>query len=247
MFAGGPTDFTPATLRACQQRLAATEAQLLSYAQDLRVLYQVERAHREQIEQAYHSTLVALSRALDLRDTETEEHSLRVTDCALTIGRTLGLAPADLTALELGAMLHDVGKIGIPDSILRKPGPLSAQEWGVMRRHPQLGYEILSAVDFLASSLPVVLHHHEKWDGTGYPDGLSGEAIPLAARIFAVADAFDAMTASRPYKSALPPEIAFERLRTDAGRHFDPRVVSAFLEAVGHPAAPPASAALGRS
>lgn len=238
-----PDETASSALLECQRRLASTEAQLLSYAEDLRLLYQVERAHRQQVEQAYHSTLMALSRALDLRDTETEEHSLRVTDCALAIGRRLGLASGDLAALELGALLHDVGKIGIPDSILRKPGPLSAEEWDVMRRHPQLGHAILSGVDFLAGSLPVVLHHHEKWDGGGYPDGLAGDAIPLAARIFAIADAFDAITTSRPYKTSLPAETALQRIRADAGRHFDPRLVGVFLETVNDWTAPGASAA----
>ncbi|MBI3762801.1 MAG: HD-GYP domain-containing protein [Chloroflexi bacterium] len=214
---------------ALDVRLAMTEAQLVEYARDLRTIYQAERRRREELENAYRATLLALSRALDLRDTETEEHSQRVTRYSLAIGRELGLDGADLAALELGATLHDVGKIGVPDAILRKPGPLSDEEWAIMRRHPQLGYTILRGVDFLAPCLPVVLHHHEKWNGAGYPAGLAGEAIPLAARIFAIADAYDAITSPRPYKAALPAEVAVERICKDAGTHFDPAVVEAFL------------------
>ena len=210
------------------ERLALAEAQLVSYARDLRIVYQAERQRREELERAYHATLLALSRALDLRDTDTEGHSQRVTSYSLTIGRTLGLSAEALAALELGAMLHDVGKIGIPDAILRKPGPLSAEEWEVMRRHPRLGHAILRDVGFLSPSLPVVLHHHEKWDGGGYPERLSGEAIPLAARIFAVADAFDAIISPRPYKAALPVAVALERIHAASGSHFDPQVVEAF-------------------
>lgn len=213
------------------ERLAKAEAQLVSYARDLRTIYQAERRRREELENAYHATLQALSRALDLRDTETEEHSQRVTRLSLTIGRQLGLAGTDMAALELGALLHDVGKIGVPDAILRKPGPLSEEEWAVMRHHPQLGFAILSGIDFLAPCLPVVQYHHEKWNGSGYPDGLVGNAIPLAARIFAVADAYDAITSPRPYKTALPVEIAVERIKDGAGTHFDPDVVEAFLSA----------------
>lgn len=219
----------PLDLAAYNERLARAEAQLVTYARDLRTIYQAERARREQLERAYVATLVALSRALDMRDTETEEHSLRVTRYSLAIGQRLGLTSDALASLELGAMLHDVGKIGIPDAVLRKPGPLTDAEWVIMRQHPRLGFTILSGVEFLASSLEVVLHHHEKWNGNGYPDGLRGETIPLAARIFAVADAFDAITSSRPYKAALPVEEALTRLQRDAGAHFDPAVVEAFV------------------
>ncbi|MGQ0602589.1 MAG: HD-GYP domain-containing protein [Anaerolineales bacterium] len=211
------------------ERLVLAERQLVSYARDLRKVFQAERARREELERAYRHMLLALTRALDLRDTETEEHSTRVTHYAMTIGREMGLSANELAALELGALMHDVGKIGIPDAILRKPGPLSDEEWVIMRRHPKLGYEILHGVDFLAASLPVVLYHHERWDGTGYPGGLTGEDIPLAARIFAIADAFDAIISSRPYKPPLPVSVALERLHQVTGTHFDPCVVEAFF------------------
>ena len=211
------------------ERLVLAERQLVSYARDLRKVYQAERARREELERAYRHMLLALTRALDLRDTETEEHSMRVTQYSLTIGRAMGLSPEQLAALELGALLHDVGKIGIPDAILRKPGPLNEEEWTIMRRHPKLGHEILHGVDFLEPSLPVVLYHHERWDGNGYPSGLAGEAIPLAARIFAIADAFDAITSSRPYKKAQPISFAVEAIQTASNKQFDPAVVETFL------------------
>jgi len=220
-------DLTPPIVP--DERLAQAEAQLVNYARDLRIVYQAERRRREELENAYRATLQALSRALDLRDTETEEHSHRVTRISMAIGRQVGLAGPDMAALELGALLHDVGKIGVPDAILRKPGPLSDEEWVVMRRHPQLGFTMLGGIDFLAPCLPVVLHHHEKWNGSGYPDGLASSAIPLAARIFAVADAYDAITSPRPYKTALPVEIAVERIKDASGTHFDPEIVEAFL------------------
>jgi HD-GYP domain-containing protein (c-di-GMP phosphodiesterase class II) len=210
------------------ERLVLAERQLVSYARDLRKVFQAERARREELERAYRHMLISLTRALDLRDTETEEHSTRVTHYAMTIGRVMNLSVEELAALELGALLHDVGKIGIPDAILRKPGPLSEEEWVIMRRHPKLGHEILFGLDFFAASLPVVLYHHERWDGNGYPSGLAGEAIPLAARIFSIADAFDAITTSRPYKSAQPVSVALDRIQAGSGSHFDPRVVEAF-------------------
>ncbi len=210
-------------------RLAMVEAQLLSYARDLRTIYQAERERRQELERAYRATLTALSRALDMRDTETEEHSERVIRYTMCIARAMGLSRKELEAIQWGAMLHDVGKIGIPDAILRKPGPLNEEEWAIMRRHPRLGYTMLQDVDFLAPSLPVVLYHHEKWDGSGYPEGLERDSIPLAARIFAIADAFDAITSWRPYKRPQSPDLARRIIERDAGSHFDPQVVEAFL------------------
>jgi HD-GYP domain-containing protein (c-di-GMP phosphodiesterase class II) len=138
-------------------------------------------------------------------------------------------AEADLRVLEHGVLLHDIGKIGIPDAILLKPGPLTPAEWQVMRTHPEIGRRLVERIPFLLGAVPVVYHHHERWDGTGYPLGLSGEAIPLGARIFAVADAFDAMTVDRPYSRAIGLPEARERIRTSAGSHFDPAVVETFL------------------
>ncbi|TAK33916.1 MAG: HD-GYP domain-containing protein [Chloroflexota bacterium] len=189
---------------------------------------EITRAFHD-LHETYDATLLALSAALDSRDSETEGHSQRVVAYSRLIARALDLPEVEILNLAQGALLHDVGKIGIPDSILLKPGPLSEEEWAEMRRHPMLGMRILSNVRFLCGALPVVKHHHERWDGSGYPEGLRGDQIPLGARIFAVADAFDAMTANRPYRKALPCWYAREEIRRCAGTHFDPKVVSAFL------------------
>lgn len=178
---------------------------------------------------AYDATIEALARALDLRDRETEGHSRRVTEMAVELARALGVGEAELVHIRRGALLHDIGKLGVPDSILHKPGPLTAEEWEVMRRHPVYAYEMLSSIEHLRPALDIPYCHHEKFDGTGYPRGLKGEEIPLAARIFAVVDVFDALCAERPYRPAWPREKALEYIRAEAGRHFDPRVVEAFL------------------
>src|SRR5262249_48944418 len=166
---------------------------------------------------------------LATREVGTELHSRRVHAYSLAIAGAHGVPERDLEALGRGVLLHDIGKIGISDSILLKPGPLTPEEWAVMRSHPEIGRQLLERIPFLRDAIPVVYHHHERWDGTGYPLGLAGEAIPLAARIFAVADAFDAMTFDRPYSKAIPMEIARERIRGAAGSHFDPGVVETFL------------------
>jgi HD-GYP domain-containing protein (c-di-GMP phosphodiesterase class II) len=184
----------------------------------------------DSLEESYQATLLALSAALDARDRETEGHSQRVTRWALAIGRQLNLAPEELTNLERGALLHDVGKIGISDNILLKAGPLTREERVVMNQHPRLGYEMLKGIPFLQTALPVVLHHQEMFDGSGYPMGLRGTQIPLGARIFAVADTYDAMTSTRPYRAALSHEQALAEIIAHRGSQFDPQVVDAFLE-----------------
>jgi GAF domain-containing protein len=181
------------------------------------------------LEESYQATLLALSAALDARDRETEGHSQRVTKLALAIGRELKLSPEELTSLERGALLHDVGKIGISDNILRKTGPLTEQERELMNQHPSLGYNMLKGIPFLQDALPVVLYHQEMWDGSGYPEGLRGSQIPLGARIFAVADTYDAMTSTRPYRKALSHEEAVREIARCRGTQFDPLVVDAFL------------------
>ena len=185
----------------------------------------------EKLNRSYSETLHALVKALDMRDSETGGHSERVTQIALLIARQLKLEEKEIQEIQWGALLHDVGKIGIPDHILRKPGKLTEDEWIVMRTHPQVGYEMLEEIPFLAPSLDVVLHHHEKFDGTGYPSGLSGKAIPLAARIFAIADTFDAMTNDRPYRKAFCIEEALEEIQHCSNFQFDPEIVDAFLKA----------------
>ena len=182
-----------------------------------------------ELEDTYRSTLEALGSAIDTRDLGTQAHSRRVRGYSLVIAREHRVPEPELRDIEHGVLLHDIGKIGIPDGILLKPGPLTPDEWKVMRGHPEIGRQLLDKIPFLKGAVPIVFHHHERWDGTGYPLGLRGEAIPLGARIFAVADAFDAMTFDRPYSRAIPLPAAREEIHRSAGTHFDPAVVSSFL------------------
>jgi len=198
----------------------------------------MERANRdilemtEALKETYDGTLEALVTALDARDRETKGHSTRVTVYTLDIARCLGLQPdtPDVENLKRAALLHDVGKIGVSDFILHKPGPLTSEEWEEMRRHPVIGYEMLKGVRFLAGPAEIVHYHHERFDGKRYPGALAGDEIPLGARIFAVADTFDAMTSDRPYRRALPWEAARDEIIRHSGSQFDPQVVEAFLE-----------------
>jgi putative nucleotidyltransferase with HDIG domain len=180
------------------------------------------------LEGAYRSTLKALTAALETRDSETHGHSERVVTYSLRLGREYGLNSAEMKALEFGSLLHDIGKIGVPDSILRKPAKLTEEEWVRMREHPLHGQQILRGIEFLQGASRVVAQHHEKWDGTGYPLGLQKEEIDICARIFAVADAFDAITSDRVYRRGKSYEAAAQELDDWAGRQFDPKVVEAF-------------------
>jgi putative two-component system response regulator len=183
----------------------------------------------ETLYQNYRATLRALAGALEARDVETAGHSDRVVAYSLRIGREVGLTHNELIALEQGALLHDIGKIGVPDSILLKRGPLTPEEWEKMRRHINYGLRIINGIDFLQGAAPVVGQHHEKYDGSGYPNGLRAELIHINARIFAVADAFDAITSDRPYRRAAPYAHARAEIMAHAGSQFDPRIVTAFL------------------
>lgn len=180
------------------------------------------------LEAAYRSTLKALTAALETRDAETHGHSERVVTYSLRLGREYGLTSEQMKSLEFGSLLHDIGKIGVPDSILRKPAKLTEEEWVRMREHPLHGQQILRGIEFLQGASRVVAQHHEKWDGTGYPLGLRKEDIDICARIFAVADAFDAITSDRVYRRGKPYEAAAQELDDWAGRQFDPKVVEAF-------------------
>jgi response regulator RpfG family c-di-GMP phosphodiesterase len=184
----------------------------------------------EALYQNYRATLRALARALEARDVETAGHSDRVVAYSLRLGRELGLSHNELIALEQGALLHDIGKIGVRDSILLKPGPLTSEEWGEMREHIIHGLHIIHGIDFLKGAASVVGQHHEKYNGSGYPQGLIGEQIHINARIFAVADAFDAITSDRPYRAAASYMHARKEITINAGTHFDPGVVNAFLK-----------------
>jgi putative nucleotidyltransferase with HDIG domain len=182
----------------------------------------------DSLEDAYRSTLRALTAALETRDAETHGHSERVVTFSLRLGRELGLDKEQLRSLEFGSLLHDIGKIGVPDAILRKPAKLTDEEWVRMREHPVHGQAILREIEFLEGASLVVAQHHERWDGTGYPLGLRGCEIELNARIFAVADAFDAMISDRVYRQGRSYEAAAAELDAWAGRQFDPHVVEAF-------------------
>ncbi|MGB9640231.1 MAG: HD domain-containing phosphohydrolase [Anaerolineales bacterium] len=189
----------------------------------------LEYANRSLIE-AYDATIEGWSHALDLRDKETEGHTQRVTELTLRLARKMGIVGDELVHIRRGALLHDIGKMGVPDAILLKPGPLTNDEWEIMRKHPQYALEMLSPIAYLKLALDIPYCHHEKWDGTGYPRGLKGEQIPLAARIFAIVDVYDALTSDRPYRVAWSKEKTLGHIRSISGSHFDPKVVEAFLE-----------------
>lgn len=179
---------------------------------------------------AYDKVIEGWSRALDLRNKETEEHSRRVTELTVRLAERMGIGRTELTHIHRGAMLHDIGKVAIPDGILLKPGPLTDEEWTIMRRHPLIAVELLAPIEHLAPALDIPRSHHEKWNGEGYPDRLAGKDIPLAARIFAVVDVFDALISDRPYRPGWPMEKAIQYIKEQIGIHFDPHVVPVFID-----------------
>lgn len=189
----------------------------------------LQRSHAELV-MAYDTTIEGWSRALDYRDKETEGHSQRVTDITVRIAKAMGMRDDELVHVRRGALLHDIGKLGVPDNILLKPGKLTEGEWDIMKKHAVIAFELLSPIPFLRAAIDIPYCHHERWDGTGYPRGLKGEQIPLAARIFAVVDVWDALSSDRPYRPAWPEEEVLEHIRMSAGSHFDPEVVRVFLE-----------------
>lgn len=189
---------------------------------------ELEKLHSELVT-AYDDTIEGWSHALDLRDKETEGHSQRVMKHTLKLARKAGLGEEELPHILRGALLHDVGKLGIPDSILLKTDQLTDEEWRIMRMHPVYAYEWLKDIHYLQKALDIPYCHHEKWDGSGYPRGLKGEEIPLAARLFAVVDVWDALTSDRPYRLALSNQEALEYITSQAGRHFDPAIIEIFL------------------
>ena len=207
------------------------EEQLLLYARDLRHLLELERGQRLLLQNAYKETVAALASALESKDTGTRAHSQRVQRYALELSRSVSPELVDDPSVEYGFLLHDVGKIGIPDRILQKPGPLNDGETRLMRTHTLLGEQMLGGVAFLrGEGLRIVRSHHERWDGDGYPDRIEGTEIPLAARIFAVADSLDAMTSDRPYRPALAWTQAGREIVAESGAQFDPAVVKAFVD-----------------
>jgi len=205
------------------------EEQLLLYARDLRHLLELERGQRMALQEAYRETVAALATALETKDTGTRAHSQRVQHYALELCRVIAPGLVDEPSAEYGFLLHDVGKIGIPDDVLRKPGPLTDEERRLMQTHTVIGEQMLGGVAFLQGpGLSVVRSHHERWDGGGYPDGLSRDEVPLGARVFAVADTLDAMTSDRVYRTALRWSEARAEILEQSGRQFDPDVVDAF-------------------
>ncbi|HYL04634.1 MAG TPA: HD-GYP domain-containing protein [Thermoanaerobaculia bacterium] len=194
------------------------------------LLVSLEESQRAR-ERSYVEAVGAVVTAADARDHETTGHSFRVALYAMALARSLGLPPDQLKAIEWGALLHDVGKMAVPDGVLRKPGPLTANEWHVMKQHPTWGFDMLAEVSFLQpAAIDIVYSHHERWDGQGYPRGLAGEQIPLVARVFAVADTYDAITSDRPYRRARGHAAAMAELRQVAGQQLDPTIVTAFCQ-----------------
>lgn len=212
--------------------LAATQAQLHAYAIDLRRAVAQERARRRELEQAHADSVFVLACAVETRDPYTGGHAARVSMYALALARTLGWDEQQLDEARLGGLLHDIGKLGVDDAVLRKPGKLEDLEWEQMRRHPDVGAQILGRAPFLARAVVYAHRHHERWDGFGYPGRLSGTEIPIGGRLMAIADAFDAMTSTRPYRPAMDPEQAAEEVARCAGTHFDPDLAHSFLLAL---------------
>jgi ribonuclease P protein subunit RPR2 len=219
-----------AELALQEARAADKERQLERYAADLRETFKEERARTQELHRSYMATVRALANAVEARDAYTGKHAERVAAYALRIAESAGLDLADDREIEFGFLLHDVGKVAVPDAILFKPGRLTHEERLVVEQHPITGFQIVRDIDFLGQARDVIRHHHERFDGTGYPDRLEGEAIPLSARVFAVADVLDALTTVRPYRQ--PSEISEARgmIEASSGTHFDPAIIDAFHE-----------------
>jgi len=195
-------------------------------------LFNELRLSNDQLFIAYDSTIEGWSHALDLRDKETEGHTQRVTEMTLKLARAAGISEKELVHVRRGALLHDIGKMGVPDQILLKPGKLTDEEWVIMRKHPTFAFELLSPIEYLRPAMDIPFCHHEKWDGSGYPRGLKGEQTPLSARIFAIIDVWDALLTDRPYRQGWPKEKVIEHIRSLSGTHFDPKAVELFLKMV---------------
>jgi putative nucleotidyltransferase with HDIG domain len=217
-------------LASVERSAADKEQQLERYAADLRETFKRERERRHELRRSYMATVRALCNAVEARDAYTGKHAERVAAYGMAIAKVLDAPFADDPEVEFGFLLHDVGKVAVPDSILWKPEPLTPEERSLMERHPIVGWEILREIDFLGEAKLVVRHHHERWDGAGYPDNLAGDVIPLSARVFAVADVLDALTTLRPYRQPSSLEEARDMIEESSGTQFDPEVVTAFLE-----------------
>lgn len=212
------------------KKLISAFADAAAVAIDNARLFETLEEKNKELEEAYQATLEGWVRALDMRDKETEGHTQRVTVLTQRLARAMGVDDDQMIHITRGALLHDIGKMAIPDSILLKPGALTDAERELVKQHPKLAYEMLKRIDFLLPAIDIPHYHHERWDGTGYPEGLKGENIPFPARIFPVVDVWDALTSDRPYRDALPHDEVKERIKADAGSHFDSRVVEVFLQ-----------------
>lgn len=215
----------------------AVEAQLAVFAREVGSLWAAERDRSRELqiavtslEQTYVSTMESLAQVVEEKDPTTAGHLGRTQHYGLALAARVDPSLVERPDVAYGFFLHDIGKVGIPEHVLSKPGPLDDSEWALMREHPAIGARIIEPMRFLAGAMEIVLSHHERWDGAGYPNRLVGEEIPLTARIFALADSFDAMTSDRPYRSAMPVEAALDEIRRVAGSQFDPRIASAFLD-----------------
>ena len=209
-------------LGAAYRRLNAAYQQALRYAEDVRTLYQ-------QLQRGIYQSLLGLANALEAKDVYTRGHSERVGASARRLAIALALPAAEVEIVARAGLLHDIGKIGVPEAVLRKPGPLTREEWALMRRHPVIGAQIVAPFEFFTAGATVIRHHHERIDGSGYPDGLAGDAIPVGARIVAVADVYDALTSDRPYRAAMTRDETLAVLRDQAGRGLDAAIVDAFI------------------
>jgi putative nucleotidyltransferase with HDIG domain len=219
-----------AELARREREAADNERQLELYATDLRETFKEERERTQQLTRSYMATVRALSNAVEARDAYTGKHAERVAVYGIEIARAVGLPRPEGAETQFGFLLHDIGKVAMPDAILFKPGALTTEERALMARHPVVGAEIVDGIEFLSEAAKVVRSHHERWDGTGYPDGLTAEEIPLAARVFAVADVLDALTTDRPYRPRLPLAEARAMIVEASGTQFDPMVVKAFQQ-----------------
>jgi ribonuclease P protein subunit RPR2 len=221
-------DFLRRRVARLEREAAHRQRQLDRYAADRRQILERERARAQQLSASYMATVRALSNAVEARDAYTGKHAERVSAYGMELARQAGFDVVARPQIEFGFLLHDVGKLAVPDAILFKSGPLTDEEYALVMRHPVVGAEILRDVQFLGEGIDVVRHHHERWDGRGYPDRLAGEAIPLAARIFSVADTLDALTTDRPYRPAVGWSMARMVIGAHAGTQFDPGVVAAY-------------------
>jgi len=209
--------------------LSTLASQAAMAIENIKMIQSLQEANND-LTLAYDANIEGWSRSLDLRDKETEGHTIRVTKITLELAKEVGISEKELITMRWGAMLHDIGKMGVPDAVLMKPGPLSDEEWKVMKEHPNYAKDLLAPIAFLKNAIEIPYCHHEKWDGSGYPRGLKGEQIPLAARLFAVVDVWDALSSDRYYRKAWPEDKVVQYIREQAGKHFDPWVVDIFLK-----------------